>query len=136
MARVQLALNVSNLDAAVDFYSRLFDAAPAKRRAGYANFAIADPPLKLVLIEGGGSPGALNHLGVEVRSSDDVDAHTRRLSDRGLAPRVELGVECCYARQDKAWVSDPDKAPWEIYTVLADAASGPESSSSAAACCT
>jgi catechol 2,3-dioxygenase-like lactoylglutathione lyase family enzyme len=119
MSRVQLALNVSDIDEAVDFYAKLFGAEPAKVRPGYANFAIADPPLKLVLIEG--AQGAtLNHLGVEVESSDDVHAATRRLSGEGLATAVEDDVACCFARQDKVWVDDPDGAPWEIYTVLSD----------------
>ena len=120
MSRVQLALNVSDLDAAVAFYSKLFDTEPAKRRPGYANFAVADPPLKLVLIESAGSPGTLNHLGVEVASSDEVDASTQRLMEAGLAAAPETAVECCYAKQDKVWVDDPDGAPWEIYTVLAN----------------
>jgi catechol 2,3-dioxygenase-like lactoylglutathione lyase family enzyme len=121
MSRVQLALNVTDLDAAVAFYSKLFSAAPAKRRPGYANFAIASPPLKLVLIEGGGAGGTLNHLGVEVESTDEVATASRRLSADGLETRVEDQVSCCYAVQDKVWASDPDGAPWEIYTVLADA---------------
>jgi catechol 2,3-dioxygenase-like lactoylglutathione lyase family enzyme len=129
MSRVQLALNVTDLDAAVDFYSRLFAAEPAKRRPGYANFAIADPPLKLVLFEtADGAAGAtLNHLGVEVESTDQVTAATRRLSDEGLATATEDDVTCCYAVQDKVWVKDPDGAPWEVYTVKADvpAAAGP-----------
>jgi catechol 2,3-dioxygenase-like lactoylglutathione lyase family enzyme len=126
MGRVQLALNVSDLEAAVAFYGKLFDAEPAKRRPGYANFAIADPPLKLVLLESGaargsGTGGALNHLGVEVGSTGEVgDAH-RRLGEAGLATAVEENTTCCYAVQDKVWVTDPDGAPWEVYTVLADA---------------
>jgi catechol 2,3-dioxygenase-like lactoylglutathione lyase family enzyme len=121
VSRVQLALNVANIDEAVAFYSRLFGTEPAKRRPGYANFAIADPPLKLVLIEGQTAPGTLNHLGVEVFSAAEVAAAQVRLSDAGLAPAPEDGVTCCYAVQDKVWVDDPDGAPWEIYTVLADA---------------
>lgn len=126
MSRVQLALNVADIDAAVDFYSRLFGAVPAKRRPGYANFAILDPPLKLVLIgnpsaRGAGTSGALNHLGVEVSSSEEVQAATRRLTGEGLEPEVRESTTCCYAVQDKAWVQDPDGAPWEVYTVLADA---------------
>jgi len=126
VSRVQLALNVSDLDAAVAFYSTLFGTEPAKRRPGYANFAIAEPPLKLVLIEdaagrGLGVTGALNHLGVEVEAPDDVRAATRRLAGEGLAPIVQESTTCCYAVQDKAWVTDPDGAPWEVYTVLADA---------------
>ena len=120
MSRVQLALNVSDLDAAVDFYSKLFDAEPAKRHPGYANFAVADPPLKLILIEGHGDPASLNHLGVEVESTDEVGAAQARLSGEGLATATEDNVTCCYAVQDKVWVDDPDGAPWEIYTVLAD----------------
>ncbi|HWE56753.1 MAG TPA: ArsI/CadI family heavy metal resistance metalloenzyme [Acidimicrobiales bacterium] len=126
MSRVQLALNVADIDTAVEFYSKLFNAHPAKRRPGYANFAIADPPLKLVLIENGdhrgaGAVGALNHLGVEVETSDQVRATTARLTDAGLEPDVQEATTCCYAVQDKAWVDDPDGAPWEVYTVLADA---------------
>ena len=121
MSRVQLALNVSNLDEAVDFYSKLFDASPAKVRDGYANFAIADPPLKLVLIEGVGDPGSLNHLGVEVASTDEVTAATSRLSGQGLDTAVEDQVSCCFAVQDKGWTDGPDGEPWEIYTLLADA---------------
>ena len=120
MERVQLALNVSDLNAAVEFYSKLFATKPAKRRPGYANFAVATPPLKLVLIEGQGQPGTLNHLGVEVGSTDQVAAAQRRLSDEGLATANEDQVACCYAVQDKVWVDAPDGEPWEIYTVLAD----------------
>jgi len=121
MSRVQLALNVSDLDAAVDFYSKLFAVEPAKRRPGYANFAVADPPLKLILVEGRGDPASLNHLGVEVESTDEVGAAQARLAGEGMATVTEDNVTCCYAVQDKVWVDDPDGAAWEIYTVLADA---------------
>jgi catechol 2,3-dioxygenase-like lactoylglutathione lyase family enzyme len=126
MSRVQLALNVSDLEGAIEFYSRLFHAGPAKVRPGYANFAIVEPPLKLVLIESGSSrgkgiSGALNHLGVEVESSEDVMRATSHLADEGLATEVQEQTTCCYALQDKVWVTDPDGAPWEVYTVLADA---------------
>jgi catechol 2,3-dioxygenase-like lactoylglutathione lyase family enzyme len=126
---VQLALNVSDIDAAVEFYSKLFGAEPAKRRPGYANFAVAEPALKLVLIEntearGAGLAGALNHLGVEVETPEEVQAATRRLAAEGLAPEVQESTTCCYAVQDKAWVNDPDGTPWEVYTVLADAPAG------------
>jgi catechol 2,3-dioxygenase-like lactoylglutathione lyase family enzyme len=121
MSRVQLALNVSDLEQAVDFYSRLFSTAPAKVRPGYANFAIAEPPLKLVLIEGTGQPGTLNHLGVEVESTAQVGEAQQRLSGEGLATATEENVSCCFAVQDKVWVDAPDGEPWEIYTVLADA---------------
>jgi catechol 2,3-dioxygenase-like lactoylglutathione lyase family enzyme len=126
MSRVQLALNVSDLDEAIAFYSKLFGTEPAKLRPGYANFAIADPPLKLVLMEdtearGSGVGGALNHLGVEVESTDQVAAATGRLSDDGLDTVTEEQTTCCFAVQDKVWVNDPDGAPWEVYTVLDDA---------------
>jgi predicted enzyme related to lactoylglutathione lyase len=120
MSRVQLALNVSDLDSAIDFYSKLFDTTPAKVRPGYANFAIAEPPLKLVLIEGQGDPGSLNHLGVEVETTDIVATTSSRLAGVGLATATEDEVACCYAVQDKVWVDAPDGEPWEIYTVLAD----------------
>jgi len=120
MSRVQLALNVSDLDAAITFYSKLFNATPAKVRPGYANFAIAEPPLKLVLIEGQGEPGSLNHLGVEVESTEIVAAANTRLTGEGLACATEDEVACCYAVQDKVWVDAPDGEPWEIYTVLSD----------------
>ena len=126
MARVQLALNVSDLDQAVRFYSTLFGAVPAKVRPGYANFAIADPPLKLVLIESTdrrepGVRGALNHLGVEVDTAAEVSKASRRFDAEGLQPADQHATTCCYAVQDKVWVRDPDDASWEIYTVLADA---------------
>lgn len=120
MARMQLALNVSDLEAAITFYSRLFATEPAKRRPGYANFAIDEPPLKLVLIEGTGEPGTLNHLGVEVESTQAVADAQSRLASAGLATATEDQVECCFALQDKVWVDGPDAEPWEIYTVLAD----------------
>jgi len=120
MSRVQLALNVANLEDAIEFYSKLFGTGPAKVRSGYANFAVAEPPLKLVLIEGNGAPGTLNHLGVEVESTDDVAAAHARLTEAGLATATEDQVACCFAVQDKVWVDAPDGEPWEIYTVLAD----------------
>lgn len=122
MSRVQIALNVSNVDAAVAFYSKLFGAEPAKRRPGYANFAIVQPPLKLVLIENPDAAGTLNHLGVEVESKGELAVANDRLKQMGLEPEPEEQVTCCYALQDKVWVHDPDSAPWEIYTVLADSA--------------
>ena len=121
MSRVQLALNVSDLDEAITFYSRLFQASPAKVRPGYANFAVDEPPLKLVLIEGVGEPGSVNHLGVEVASTEDVAAATSTFIGAGLQIEVEERTTCCYAVQDKVWVDGPDGARWEIYTVLADA---------------
>lgn len=118
MSRVQLALNVPDIDEAVAFYSRLFATEPHKRKPGYANFAIADPPLKLVLFEKAGADARLNHLGVEVDTSDDVWAHQARLSDAGVDSLEESGT-CCFAKQDKVWVDGPDGS-WEIYAVLAD----------------
>lgn len=136
MSRVQLALNVTDLDAAVDFYAKLFGIAPAKHRPGYANFAIPEPPLKLVLIEGE-EGGTLNHLGVEVASTDEVVAATRRLAGAGLETEVEEGTTCCFALQDKVWVHDPDAAPWEVCTVLADAPErAPRAGDGACACAT
>lgn len=121
MSRVQLAVNVSDVDEAVAFYTKLFGVEPAKRREGYANFAIAEPPLKLVLIEGGGAPGSLNHLGVEVEDSSKVQEAISKFVDADLDTDVEEGVTCCYAVQDKVWVTDPNGARWEVYTVLDDA---------------
>ncbi|MEU5975984.1 ArsI/CadI family heavy metal resistance metalloenzyme [Streptomyces sp. NPDC047315] len=122
MSRVQLALNVADLEASVAFYSKLFGVEPAKRRPGYANFAITTPPLKLVLIEGEpGQDTRLDHLGVEVTTTDDVTAATTRLKDAGLATFAENDTSCCYALQDKVWVTGPGKEPWEVYVVKADA---------------
>ena len=121
MSRVQLALNVNDIDEAVTFYTALFGTGPAKRRPGYANFAVAEPPLKLVLLENPGQGGTLNHLGVEVDSADTVDAEQARLAQAGLAAVDERDTTCCYARQDKFWVTGaPGGERWEIYTVLED----------------
>ena len=123
MSRVQLALNVENLDTSIAFYSALFGVQPAKVRPGYANFAVAQPPLKLVLMENHGRGGTLNHLGVEVSDVDTVDAEETRLAEHGLATLDERGTTCCYAKQDKFWVQGtPNGEQWEIYTVLADSA--------------
>ena len=131
--RVQLALNVSDLEGSIAFYSKLFDSQPAKRRPGYANFAIDAPPLKLVLIEGT-EGGTINHLGVEVQDTELVRAATDRFSLTGLDTYVEDAVECCYAVQDKVWVTAPDGEQWEYYTVLTDA-ERMHSDESAVACC-
>ena len=142
MSRVQLALNVADIDSAVAFYSKLFATEPAKVRPGYANFAIAEPPLKLVLIENPAGAGTLNHLGVEVASTDEVAQAQARISDTGLDTTEDSGT-CCYAVQEKFWVSDPNGAPWEIYAVLADVPDEPtgeattsESAPVEAPCCT
>jgi catechol 2,3-dioxygenase-like lactoylglutathione lyase family enzyme len=137
MSRVQLALNVDDVDAAVDFYRTLFRTEPAKRRPGYANFAIADPPLKLVLFEAKGQGGTLNHLGVEVASTDEVKDAADRFAEAGLDTDVRESTSCCYAVQDKVWVGQEANGRWEVYTVLADAHPELEgvTGGNAAACC-
>lgn len=146
MSRLQLALNVSNLEESIEFYSTFFKTKPAKVRDGYANFAIAEPPLKLVLFENREVPGSINHLGVEVFSTDEVVQATRYLAGEGLATDVEDGTVCCHALQDKVWVDGPDGSRWEVYTVLADASEtaplagdatccSTSSSSDATSCC-
>ncbi len=139
--RVQLALNVTSLDAAVTFYNAMFGAEPTKRRPGYANYALSNPPLKLVLIEGSVG-GTLNHLGVEVGSTEEVRVAGDRLEGAGLATLSQDATDCCYAIQDKTWVTDPDGAAWEWYTVLADSqgegfqvSAGVEPAKAATACC-
>jgi catechol 2,3-dioxygenase-like lactoylglutathione lyase family enzyme len=120
MSRVQLALNVDDLDEAITFYSKLFDTQPAKVKPGYANFAVADPPLKLVLIANPGRGGSLNHLGVEVAPSETVHSEINRLNGAGLLTDEEIHTTCCFAVQDKVWVNGPAGERWEVYTVLAD----------------
>ena len=120
MSRVQLALNVDDLDEAITFYTKLFGVDPAKVKPGYANFAVAEPPLKLVLLENPGKGGTINHLGVEVQSSDKVHAEIARLTGEGLFTDEEIGTTCCFATQDKVWVTGPAGERWEVYTVLAD----------------
>jgi lactoylglutathione lyase len=115
-----LALNVDDLDGAIAFYSALFNTTPAKVKPGYANFAITEPPLKLVLLENPGQGGTLNHLGVEVTSSDQVHAEIARLTEAGLFTEEEIGTTCCFSTQDKVWVTAPDGERWEVYTKLAD----------------
>jgi len=121
MTRIQLALNVDHLDEAITFYSKLFNTPPAKVKPGYANFAVAEPPLKLVLIENPGQGGSLNHLGIEVESSDAVQAEIGRLTDEAMFTEEEIGTTCCFATQDKVWVTAPGGERWEVYAVLADA---------------
>jgi catechol 2,3-dioxygenase-like lactoylglutathione lyase family enzyme len=120
MSRVQLALNVADLDTSIAFYAKLFNTQPAKVRPGYANFAIADPPLKLVLFADTGTPGTLNHLGVEVETTEHVAAAVANAADHQLAATVQDNTTCCFAVQDKVWIDGPDNA-WEFYTVLAAA---------------
>ncbi|MEU2104152.1 ArsI/CadI family heavy metal resistance metalloenzyme [Nocardia sp. NPDC019255] len=140
MSRIQLALNVDDIDQAVAFYSALFATEPAKSKPGYANFAVTDPPLKLVLIENPGHGGSVNHLGVEVETSEKVHAEIARLSEAGLFTEEQLATTCCFATQDKVWVTAPDKERWEVYTVLADSetfgtAPEPTSSDAVPTCC-
>jgi catechol 2,3-dioxygenase-like lactoylglutathione lyase family enzyme len=118
--RLQLALNVADLDDAVDFYSRMFGTEPAKRRDGYANFAIEDPPLKLVLFAGDGVPGSINHLGVETTTAAEVVAAEQRLADSGLETTGVDDTLCCYAEKTETWVSGPDATRWEWYVKKAD----------------
>jgi hypothetical protein len=150
VSRVQLALNVDDLEGSIAFYSKLFNTEPNKVKPGYANFAVASPPLKLVLIENPGHGGSVNHLGVEVESSDEVHSEIARLSGEGLFTAEEIGQTCCFATQDKVWVSGPAGERWEVYTVLADSETfggvptedstccgveASEASPSASACC-
>ena len=138
MSRVQLALNVNDIDEAVTFYTTLFGTEPAKRMPGYANFAIAEPPLKLVLLENPGQGGSLNHLGVEVPDTGAVESEHTRITEAGLAPTGERDTTCCYARQDKFWVQGaPDGERWEIYTVLSDSQAfwGEDDGPQTGACC-
>jgi len=137
VSRIQLALNVDDVEVATAFYAQLFGTQPAKTRPGYANFAIADPPLKLVLLENPGQGGTLNHLGIEVGSTDEVDAEQNRLAGLGLASVDERGTTCCYAKQDKFWVeSTPHGERWEVYAVLADSRTFSGAPDAEPACCT
>ena len=140
MSRIQLALDVDDLEASIAFYTTLLGTGPAKRRPGYASFAVAEPPLKLVLLENPGRGGGLNHLGVEVSSSEQVTAEAARLTGAGLLTDEQTGTTCCYATQDKVWATGPDGERWEVYTVLADSQEFGESPAHlatppAAACC-
>jgi catechol 2,3-dioxygenase-like lactoylglutathione lyase family enzyme len=137
MSRLQLALNVDDLDASIAFYTALLGTAPAKTKPGYANFAVAEPPLKLILVENPGRGGSVNHLGVEVADTDAVEAEQSRLAVEGLASVEERDTTCCYARQDKFWVQGaPDGERWEVYTVLADSATfGGAPDAGGSACC-
>ena len=135
-SRVQLALNVSDIEAATRFYTDMFGVGPAKRREGYANFEIADPPLKLVLFEHPEASSPLNHLGVEVRSTADVVAAAERFAVAGLSHRMTESDRCCHAVQDKVWVDAPDVplGAWEVYTVLADD-TGADAATTQSQCC-
>lgn len=136
MSRLQLALNVDDLDESIAFYSGLFGVEPAKTRPGYANFAVAQPPLKLVLVENPGNGGSINHLGVEVETVEEVDSELTRLSGQGYASTEERDTTCCYARQDKFWVENtPNGEQWEIYTVLADSDTPDGRGAASAQCC-
>jgi catechol 2,3-dioxygenase-like lactoylglutathione lyase family enzyme len=143
--RLQLALNVADLDKAVDFYTRMFGVEPAKTRPGYANFAIAEPPLKLVLFEGQGEPGSLNHLGVETETADEVVAAEARLTETGLETTGVDDTQCCYAAKTETWLTGPDGARWEWYVktgdteqfsnLMVDSADGASCATSGGTCC-
>jgi len=139
MSRIQLALNVDDLEESVAFYATLFGTEPAKRKPGYANFAVAEPPLKLILIENPGQGGSINHLGVEVADTEAVDSELTRLGAAGFAATEERDTTCCYAKQDKFWVQNaPNAERWEIYTVLADSetfSAAAEDGTETAGCC-
>ena len=136
MSRIQLALNVDDLEESIAFYSTLFGTEPAKRKPGYANFAVAEPPLKLILIENQGQGGSINHLGVEVADTDAVDSELSRLGAAGFAATEERDTTCCYAKQDKFWVQNaPNAERWEIYTVLADSETFSGDADERAGCC-
>jgi predicted enzyme related to lactoylglutathione lyase len=136
MSRIQLALNVDNLAESISFYSKLFNTAPAKIKPGYANFAVAEPPLKLILVESAGRGGSVNHLGVEVETVDEVDAEQTRLAAEGFASIDERGTTCCYAKQDKFWVQGtPNGERWEVYTVLSDSETFSAEQAEGATCC-
>ncbi|MFG2290213.1 ArsI/CadI family heavy metal resistance metalloenzyme [Streptomyces sp. NPDC048595] len=137
MSRVQLALRVADLEGSIAFYAKLFGVEPAKRRPGYANFALTEPPLKLVLIEGAvGEETRLDHLGVEVDTTEQVTTATERLKGAGLATFEESDTSCCYALQDKVWVTGPGREPWDVYVVKADAETlGKNATGSGDACC-
>lgn len=136
MSRLQLGLNVDNLDDAVDFYTKLFGTEPAKREPGYANFAITEPPLKLVLFEGAGEHGTINHMGVEHSSPEDVHAELDRVRAAGLAVYGEGETHCCYAYKDEGWVDGADGHRWEIYAVTGDASTQGPVSDENQTCCT
>jgi predicted enzyme related to lactoylglutathione lyase len=136
MSRIQLALNVDDLDESIAFYTTLFNTEPAKVRPGYANFAVTEPPLKLILMENPGHGGSVNHLGVEFADTDAVDAEQGRLAEAGFASIDERGTTCCYAKQDKFWVDGtPNGERWEIYTVLADSATFSATQPEGTTCC-
>ena len=135
MSRIQLALNVEDLETSIHFYTELFGAPPVKTKRGYANFAVAEPPLKLVLIENPGQGGSINHLGIEVADTSTVEAEQERLAAAGHALIEEREATCCYAKQDKFWVRDaPNGEQWEIYTVLEDSATFSATHSTSACC--
>ena len=122
MSRFQMSINVRDADEAVVFYTKLFGVGPAKQRPGYANFVVANPPMKLIVIEGEGEPGTINHVGIEVANTEEVSAEAMRLEGEGLAIKVDGTHTCCYATQDKVWTMDPAGVPWEVYAVIEDTA--------------
>jgi catechol 2,3-dioxygenase-like lactoylglutathione lyase family enzyme len=135
--RPHLALTVADVERSIPFYEALFGTSPAKVRPGYAKFEVAEPPLNFTLNEGarGTDPGALNHAGIQVGATADVVAARDRLAAAGLEPAEQFGQECCYARQDKIWVRDPEGTPWEVFAVTGDAEVGCERDASGALTC-
>ena len=138
--RLQLALNVDDLEEAIDFYSKMFEAPVHKRKPGYANFAIDNPPLKLVLFERPGAGERINHLGVEVFREEDVAAATDRIQAAGIDHRIEQETRCCHATQNKVWATEPQGLRWEWYRITDDTdalfdALGPRTAEAEAACC-
>ena len=120
MSRFQLSINVNDVDASVEFYTKLFGVGPAKHRQGYANFVVADPPMKLVVVENEGEPGSINHVGIEFETGEEVAARTELVAATGLPVEVDDPHTCCFATQEKAWTRDVDGVPWELYTVVAE----------------
>jgi catechol 2,3-dioxygenase-like lactoylglutathione lyase family enzyme len=130
-----LAINVRDVEASTEFYKKMFGVEPSKVRTGYAKFDIEQPGLNFTLNQVPFSErGALSHLGIQVGTTDDVLALRDQWQARGLLPRDEMQTSCCYALQDKAWVTDPDGNEWEVFTVLQD--NLPEAKSNDATCCT
>ena len=119
--RAHLAINARNVEQSIEFYRKLFGIEPSKVRAGYAKFDVQNPPLNFTLNEAPvNSRGALSHLGIQMRSTEDVLTTRQRWHDDGLLTRDEMHTNCCYAMQDKTWVRDPDGNEWEVFVVLED----------------